>query len=378
MLIENMLFCKQIAHDKKPLIAVCLNQDCKESCGLCISCFLNHKNHNDDLQTIEIVRKKLDDHIQKMKQNFQFCDDLIQLINLVKIQINRTIQNIQIVQKFSNHADIDKVKELLIKSQANKQDTSIFKKIDIELKKVKEILCELKFSIEYSQSNLNDGQQQEFQECLKQASQVYIQGQYEQAKGLFMHCLKLDPFNIDCKWKIGMCLKLQGFYDQAIGVFDQINAENPNYVESICHKADCLRLQGKYEEALKHFDQTLMLDDKNFVGLSYKGETLRKLQRLEEALIYFDKALMINPKNAITLFGKGDSLRCLKRYDDALYILNQGQQIDPNNILILYSRGYTLKAKGKVQEALECFEKCIAINPQYKNQLEKEIASIKK
>ncbi|CAD8059066.1 unnamed protein product [Paramecium sonneborni] len=372
-----MLFCKEVLHEKKPLIAICLNKDCQQSSSLCISCFPIHQNHNDDLQTIENVRKKLEDKIQQMKQNFQFCEDLIQLINQIKMEITRTIQNIYFAQKLSNHEEINKVKELLINTTM-KQDNSIFKKTEIELKKVKEILIDLKFSIEFSQNNLTDGQQQEFQECLKSANQIYVQGKYQQARELFSYCLKLDPYSINCKWRIGMCLKMQGIYDQAIAIFDQINQEHPNYVESICHKADSLRLQGKYDEALNYFDKTLKLDEKNFVGLSYKGETLRKMQKFEESLIFFDKALMINPKSAVTLFGKGDSLRCLKRYDEAMIALNQGQQIDPNNALILYSKGYTLKAKGKNQEALECFQKCITINPQYSNSLEKEIASLRK
>ncbi|CAD8141329.1 unnamed protein product [Paramecium pentaurelia] len=377
MIIENALYCKEIQHQQKPIIAVCLNKDCQAASGLCISCFPKHTNHNDDLQTIDITRQKLEEQIQYMKQSYQFCEETIQMMNLIKIEITKIIQNILSVQRISNHEDINKVKQILIFSKNPQSNTSIAIKTQAELKKAKEILNDLKIAIEFSQSNLTDGEQQEFQECLKQANQIYIQGKYQQAKDLFSYCLKLDPININCKWRIGMCLKMSGVYEQAIQIFDQIIQDNPTYVEAICHKADTLRLQGKYEEALQYFDRTLLLDEKNFIALSYKGETLRKMQRFAESLIFFEKALVINSKNAVTLFGKGDSLRCQRKYDESLSVLNQGELIDPKNALIQYSKGYTLKAKGQIQQAIECFQKCIAINPQYKKQLEKEIESLK-
>ncbi|CAK88384.1 unnamed protein product (macronuclear) [Paramecium tetraurelia] len=377
MIIENALYCKEIQHQKKPLIAICLNKECQAASGLCISCFPAHANHNEDLQTIDNVRQKLEEQIQTMKHNYSICEEVIQMINLIKMETTRIIQNILGIQKISNHDDITKVKLMLIYSKPSKESTSISIKASTELKKAKEILNDLKTALEFSQSNLTDGQQQEFQECLKQANQFYVQGKFEQARQQFNYCIYLDPTNLYSKWRIGMCLKMQGVYDQANEIFDKILQDNPTFVDALCHKADSLRLQGKYQEALDYFDKTLSLDEKNFVGLSYKGETLRKMQRYADSLIFFDRALIINPKNAITLFGKGDSLRCLKRYDESLITLNQGEQIDPNNALIQYSKGYCLKAKGQVQEAIECFKKCIAINPQYKNSVEKELEQLK-
>lgn len=122
----------------------------------------------------------------------------------------------------------------------------------------------------------------------------------------------------------------------------------PDRAEYLERKADILYFSGNLEDAFEWYDKTLQCDNVNNREeiISSKGCILYDLKDYEKAIGYFDEALEISDY-FFALQYKGYCLEGLNRYDEAMECYNKCLEIEPRNKEIL------LKKSG-LEEKMKC------------------------
>jgi len=119
-------------------------------------------------------------------------------------------------------------------------------------------------------------------------------------------------------------------YEEAIIIYDKILEIDPTNTKGLSYKAASLAAIGELSDALVLVNKALEIDPENVDALNNKGMILGMMKNYEEALIYLDKVIEIDPENVNALNNKGAALTSLNRYEEALIYLQKAINIDPN------------------------------------------------
>jgi len=166
-----------------------------------------------------------------------------------------------------------------------------------------------------------------------------------------------------------------------------------------CLRGDALCRIGQYEEANKCYEKAIEYDPKYIEAWLNKGKMLDTLEKREEAIECFNKAIELDPHNPNVWISKMEALdpevneeeflECHRRileidddfYENHKYFAqqenltdevqtaewyNKAFNLDPGDLKGMICRGLELSELGRYEEAIDCYNKALEINPEYK------------
>src|SRR5256885_17228082 len=93
----------------------------------------------------------------------------------------------------------------------------------------------------------------------EQAIALHQQGKLEQAEGLYIKILELDPHLFGPRYYLGLMRLQQGRNSEACAYLDQAISIFPNDLGALMNYGIAFRATGRPEDALKAFDRVLRL-----------------------------------------------------------------------------------------------------------------------
>lgn len=201
-------------------------------------------------------------------------------------------------------------------------------------------------------------------EAIRQALQLFGQGDLEGAEKLIRKIIKFDPVNFDALHMLGAILATRNDLRGAISAFTKAIAVNPRNAAVQLNMATVLSRTGAYGEAVGHYRNATELAPAHAAAWSGYGDSLHNLRRCEEAVAAYDQALRIAPDDAATWANRGISLTALKRYDEAVISHERALSLaSADDALMWDNYAMTLQSMGRHEDALSAYEKALRIDP---------------
>ncbi len=102
---------------------------------------------------------------------------------------------------------------------------------------------------------------------LEQAHEYRVDGQYDEAMGLYEHVLAEDPGCAEALWGLGLCLMNTGEFDDALAKIVQATELEPTNQQYLLDAGKHYTMLGMYEEARPFFDRVVELDPNSRHGV---------------------------------------------------------------------------------------------------------------
>ena len=183
---------------------------------------------------------------------------------------------------------------------------------------------------------------------------------FENAKNIFIKCLKQDDFDYSVLNNILYCFDSIGDSKSTIKYLNSFLETNP-YSEIAWHQLGKQYVKDKrYEEALSAFDFAIISDD-SFVGAYIEmAKILEKLNRINEAIEKYEISIGINQPTTFALYRIGRCHYKLGNNDLALSYFIQTIEEDPIHdkawmsiAIIYYNKNDFNESKNNLLKALE-------------------------
>ena len=183
---------------------------------------------------------------------------------------------------------------------------------------------------------------------------------FENAKNIFIKCLKQDDFDYSILNNILYCFDSIGDSKSTIKYLNSFLETNP-YSEIAWHQLGKEYVKDKrYEEALSAFDFAIISDD-SFVGAYIEmAKILEKLNRINEAIEKYEISIGINQPTTFALYRIGRCHYKLGNNDLALSYFIQTIEEDPIHdkawmsiAIIYYNKNDFNESKNNLLKALE-------------------------
>lgn len=200
---------------------------------------------------------------------------------------------------------------------------------------------------------------------LQQAIALHQQGQWDQAKQLYLAALEEDPTQVEALQFLAVIARQQGQLELALDYFDRaiaLNDQNP-----VVHflRGNLLRTLEKEHEAIESYRKTVALQPDHLPALQNCGKALRAIKEPEQALLCFEKILAVRGDHPGVLLDHGETLLELKRPQDALKSFESAIAYMPDYVQAWCSKGNTLRQLKQYAKAIECYDHALSLDPQH-------------
>ena len=189
---------------------------------------------------------------------------------------------------------------------------------------------------------------------------------YPLALGEQEECLKLDPEAAYAYNELGLLQRRLRKFEASIGYFEQATARAPRWVlpwANICGSYFDLR---KFPEAEAAGVKALQLDSTFSAALYNLGSIYQYKTDYEKAKSFYRKAIRYEPGYADAYFNLG-SIAYLreKDYPEAEKMWAAAVNLRPDVPYMVNNLGEARLSLGKKDAALACFQKALALDPNY-------------
>lgn len=154
--------------------------------------------------------------------------------------------------------------------------------------------------------------------------------EWEEAEGLFMAVIELDPSHLDAHHKLGMLYMRLGDFPNAELFFNKlINLKkDPIYFSNL---GAALYQQQRLVEAAEAYENAIAMDDKRGNRLQSLAQVYHELDDHDKALKYFELAERRKPKDLTLKLILADYYENLARAEEAAEMLKRVLDSDPYN-----------------------------------------------
>lgn len=193
------------------------------------------------------------------------------------------------------------------------------------------------------------------------------EGRLRDALEAFKKLTELNPGDVDAHLKLATVAAAVGENDLALRQYDRIIELQTDGVEAVVSKGDFLAYLGRNPEAMACYDRALKAQPTNAAVWQKKAVVLKNTGQLEEALSAYDQALQFAPEDAQALAGKGDVLSLQEKHVEAFQFYIRAEQ-SPGSTFGApdwVARGDHFYGKRMINEAIVCYDRAIALKPDY-------------
>ncbi len=236
------------------------------------------------------------------------------------------------------------------------------------------------------------------EDIIAQAIKFHIEGNIDEAKKYYIHCIKngfddpivfsnygiilrdlgklveaenytrkaieIQPDFADAYLNLGNILNDLGNLKEAEKYIRKAIQLKPEYITAYSNLGEILCTNGKFNEAEVFTRKAIKLgsDYKTFLSL---GNILKKLEKLEEAEEYIRKAIAMNPHDAIAHNNLGVLLKDLNKLEEAKLITQKAISLDPENAMFYNNLGAILKDIGNLKDAEKNTRKALLLKSDF-------------
>ena len=198
---------------------------------------------------------------------------------------------------------------------------------------------------------------------LKQAAQLYREGNLTEALQTYQQALDATPDSIDILHAVGSIEAQLGNYDIALIHIDKalaLDKATPNILNS---KANILSHLEQYEEAAKLFNQAIKLDPRYAIAYNGLGKCLYLQNKLKLASKALEKAIELKPKYLDAKYNLALVLVQEKKWAEAIAELEPIVSSNPNFLPGLSQLGELYLRVGDYSKALKCLDVRAELDP---------------
>jgi protein O-GlcNAc transferase len=173
---------------------------------------------------------------------------------------------------------------------------------------------------------------------------------------------EVEPYN-----KLAEQFLVQGKIKEAIAACQQAIKIRPDFIYVYVTLGNALQAGGKTEAAIRSYSQALELQP-NFAEVRANiGSMYFKMGRLEEAIAHYQQAIALSPNLAGAHWNLGKVYHQHGNIEAAIACFKRTSELNPQLVGadFHFNLGNRLFSQGKRDEAIECYEKAIAIKPDW-------------
>jgi len=188
---------------------------------------------------------------------------------------------------------------------------------------------------------------------------AYQRGEHSQAVELISRALSRNRTNPSAHNNLGNALAAQGNDVAALSAYLDALALQPEYADALCNLADILRSSGKIERAIATYRRAVSIAPDlraAQINLQKALEELSKRSRSPAPAAGADA-------DAELSFDRGNDYKDQKQLDQAIACYEKAVAIAPDFPAAHTNLGSALLQQGKRQEATLCFRKALALEP---------------
>ncbi|MDR1786443.1 MAG: tetratricopeptide repeat protein [Spirochaetaceae bacterium] len=201
----------------------------------------------------------------------------------------------------------------------------------------------------------------EIAEISKQGYLLLKQNKNQEARGLFLRILEVEPENNYALVGLGDSERKQGRYTEAVEFYRQCLKIYPDNNYALFGLADSYRALKMQDKAIEAWEQYLTHDSRNISVITRVADAYRKFENFEKSQEFYLKALEIEPDNSYALIGLGHLHYDFKDYEDALRYWKRMEEKTRNNvdIRVLTAIGNCYRKLKQFDKGLHYFEQAL-------------------
>lgn len=203
-----------------------------------------------------------------------------------------------------------------------------------------------------------------FEELMAEGKNLFFQGNHEQAETKLGEALRLNPGNLECLTKRGLCRTSRGAFKAGIEDFTKALSLMPDDAVLHKHRAMAYASLRDFEPAIADYKKTLELNPtdreaRESFGATYSIMASEKAdaKQFREAVKLMDKAIGIYPEATVFYHQRGSCLFHTGEYQKAIDDLNVAIGKEPTKPEHYENRGHCFQGMGKTDEADADFTK---------------------
>ena len=200
----------------------------------------------------------------------------------------------------------------------------------------------------------------------------YKKGDIDEAIADWDRAIRINPGRAEAYLDRGAGHYVKGDTAGALADWNRALQINPRLAAAYCNRGGVRQKEGDLEGALADLNAAIALDPGEAISYSNRGFVWIEKRDFDRANSDFEKAIELNPRSLYGYFGRG-IVRMSKDLDTAIADFNQVLQLNPNFVNAYMNRGLALLMQGRDTDAEKDFERCRALNPALKNELEQRI-----
>lgn len=210
-------------------------------------------------------------------------------------------------------------------------------------------------------------------DSLRLLGALYLQtGQITQAAEVLSKAANMIPNDTETLTNLGLSLWRLKRSEEAAQRFEQALAIRPDYFPALSNLAHLYHANGNEEQSATLYEKTLHFYPDDPSTLFNYGNSLLASGKLDAAIEIYERALrskpdypdaMINLGIAYSLKGKAE--RSINKFQAARQWLEKAAQADPHNLQAMNNLGIVLRLLGETESAVACFQKALAVRPDY-------------
>ena len=202
---------------------------------------------------------------------------------------------------------------------------------------------------------------------IESGNSLFEQGKLNEAIVSYQKALLNQPDNAIVHNKLGEIYFIQGKVAEAIASVQLALKLQPNLAVAYKNLGNALQVQGKLDGAIRAYNKAVEIEPEFAEAYANIGSILSKKGQLNEAITYFEQALALKPNLAAVHWNLGNALIGLGKKDLAIASWRKAAEYKSEQFsaVALTNQGTNLTGQNKIDTAVVCYERAIAIKPDY-------------
>jgi tetratricopeptide (TPR) repeat protein len=199
----------------------------------------------------------------------------------------------------------------------------------------------------------------------------YRKGDFAGAKQDFDEALRIRPSLAQAYLNRAAAKHELGDTTGALADVDKAIASNPKMFDAYNNRGALRHDVGDLRGALADFEAAIKINPRSAESFYLRGYARIDVKDYSGAVTDFDQAIKLAPNTAALAYqGRGTAWMFVGKLDQAIADFGEALSRDPNIVWAYFNRSLAFLVKGEEGLAQADFERCIALRPELKADLE--------
>ena len=187
----------------------------------------------------------------------------------------------------------------------------------------------------------------------------------DESLGEYKKALKLDPYNLDALFELGLIYSWQHKYKDSLLAYQDILSIEPLNTAAYTEMGRVYSWDKNFDEAIKCYQKVVDLQPRNAVAHFNLGWTYFTKNEPDpmKAETEFLRAIKVDPYNVATYRGMGILYMDKGRFIEAVEMFKKAIDNDPNNTELYILLGASYSANKQFDRAMGEYRKAVSMDP---------------